>query len=426
MEPRILVIDDGDRYIELAHLLLREYAYATRCRLSGPCWECPHREGCTLTHAHDWAETQEALAAHPELDVILLDVAFELPEARLLPLEGADLDRRRRLQGLAILDALRRTRPEVPIVLMSSREELEHEDASRRLPADEYLVFAGADAFDARSLGLLIERILARRREGQARDGYQWGDSNAMTRLRQKGRALARTSLPILLLGETGTGKSALAERFLHPESQRSGPFVSVDLSALPQTLVAAELFGVARGAYSGAVDRPGRFEAADGGTLLLDEIGNLSAEQQRMLLLVLQRSEVTRLGENRARSIDVKLIAATNADLEAEVRQGRFRADLYARLNPAARLLMPPLRERRDDLEALLVAFARRVFSAGPNRALREHYLRAIGKPAGLGSRLCFEGQDGSESDPEQPEALRFVLPRASRRGLRAHEWPG
>src|SRR5262249_33668076 len=154
-------------------------------------------------------------------------------------------------------------------------------------------------------------------------DDYLWGRSTAMARLRRDALALARTSLPILLLGETGTGKSALAERVLHPASGRSGPFVAVDLAALPATLVAGELCGSGRGAFSGAVDRAGRFEAAQRGTLFLDEIGNLPLEVQRMLLLAIEDGRITRLGESSPRAIDVKLVAATNADLPALVAAG-------------------------------------------------------------------------------------------------------
>ncbi|HJK91964.1 MAG TPA: sigma 54-interacting transcriptional regulator, partial [Polyangiaceae bacterium LLY-WYZ-15_(1-7)] len=378
--PKVLVVDDGDRYVELFHALLRDYEYATRCELAGPCWECPHRAGCTLTHAHDWAETQQALARHPDVDVVLLDVAFDLPVERLLEVPGApDLEARRRRQGLAILERLRKRRADLPVVLMTSAAELGLEEAAP-LAADEFLTLAGADAFDARALGLLVERILARRRaslvpaEGGDGEGYVWGASPAMRRLRRDARTLGRTSLPVLVLGETGTGKSALAERVVHRAAKRGGRFVSVDLSALPESLVASELFGAARGAFSGAQERPGRFEEADGGTLFLDEIGNLPLEAQRLLLLVLQEKRVTRLGENRPRPVDVKLVAATHADLEAAVREGSFRADLYARLNPAARLVLPPLRERVEDLEALARVFVERLFARpGSDRALLE-----------------------------------------------------
>jgi DNA-binding NtrC family response regulator len=424
--PKLLVVDDGDRYVELAHAFLRDYDYATRCAEPGPCWSCPRRPGCTLTHAHDLAETVEALGRHRDVDVLLLDVAFELPAARLAPSPTGErsLARRRRLQGLDILAAVRRTHPSLPVILMTSREELADDAALAAvdaLAADESVVLAGADAFDARALSLLVERVLAYRGAPAADAGYLWGGGAAMARLRRDALTLARTSLPMLLLGETGTGKSALAERVIHPASGRRGPFVSVDLAALPSTLVAAELFGAARGAFSGAVERPGRFEAADGGTLFLDEIGNLPPDVQRTLLVALEERRVTRLGESTARPVDVKLVAATNADLPALVRAGTFRADLYARLNPAARLVLPPLRERRADLDQLIAGFVARAFAGGADRRLLLEYAEA----ARLDHPVAAVALGRPPSSPS-PRAITFIFAAASMSALRRHDWPG
>ena len=333
----------------------------------------------------------------------------------------AQLRRRRRLQGLEILAHLRRARGDLPVVLLTSREELPYEDAASALAVDEFVTLAGADAFDARALGLLIERVLARRRDAPEAGGYLFGRSAAMARLRQDAQTLARTSFPVLLLGETGTGKSALAEHVLHPATGLTGPLVSVDISALPESLLAAELFGTARGAFSGAVDREGRFERAHQGSLFLDEIGNLPLEVQRTLLLALQDGRVTRLGESTPRPVQVKVLAATNLDLLAAVRAGRFRADLYARLNPAARLVLPPLRDRLEDLEELLKALARKTFAQGPNRALLCSYLdlaRLEGPPQ---VELVI-----ARTAPASTRGVQFVLSPASLTALRAHQWPG
>ena len=419
-KPRLLIVDDGDRYAELCHRFLRDYDYVTRCQLPGPCWQCPERLGCTLTHAHDLAEAESALARAGDVDAVLLDVAFELPDARLAPSSEPDPERRRRLQGLDILRALRRRRADLPVVLLTSREELVLEDAADSVDGDEYLTVAGADAFDARAMGLTIERLVAARREAPEAGGYFWGRSTEMARLRRDALALARTSLPLMLLGETGSGKSALAERVIHPASGRKGPFVAVDLSAIPTTLVAAELFGSARGAFSGAVDRAGVLEAADKGTLLLDEIGNLPLEAQRMLLLAVENGRVTRLGETAARAIDVKLVAATNADLPAMVAAGTFRADLYARLNPTARLTLPPLRARTADLEELIAAFVERTFARGADRALLAEYAAAARVPAAARVAVAF-GRDTPD-----PAAITFVFPSSSVAAMRGHRWPG
>lgn len=421
--PKLLVIDDGDRYVELAHELLRDYDYATLCDRPGPCWTCAVREGCTRTHAHDAREADEALAKHRDVDVVLLDVAFDLPEERLLPSRETDPERRRRLQGIEILAHLRRSRGDLPIVLMTSEEELAFEDAAEALAVDEFATLAGEAAYDARALSLLVERVLARRRQAPEAGGYHWGRSAAMARVRRDALALARTSLPMLVLGETGTGKSALAERVIHPATGRAGPFVSVDLSAIPETLVASELFGTARGAFSGAVDRRGRFEEANGGTLFLDEIGNLPPEAQRMLLLALQDGRITRLGETQARAVDVKLVAATNADLRAKVRAGTFRADLYARLNPSARLVVPPLRERAGDLEELLAVFVRRKLTSGADRSLLADYVETAGLRGGPHAELVI-ARRGAPRAPER--GVAFVLARSSLDDLAAHRWPG
>lgn len=437
--PKVLVIDDGDRYVELLHALLRDYEYATRCELRGPCWECPAREGCQLTHARDWGEAQQALTRHPDLDVVLLDMYFDLPVSRLLQVPptsasdtraapdapGADeheTERRKSGQGLAILRALRQRRPALPVVLMTSTAHLR--ERALQVDADEYVTLAGTDAFDARAMGLLIERIVARGAARGASGGYVFGSSPAMLRLRRDAEVLSRTSLPVLIEGEAGTGKSALAKRVVHPATGRRGDFVSVDLSAVPRDLIASELFGSARGAFSGATDRGGCFEAADGGTLFLDEIGNLSPDAQRMLLLVLQERQVTRLGEQRPRQVDVKLIAATNADLAYEVRSGGFRADLYARLNPAARLRVPPLRERREDLPALMQAALRETFAQSADGALLADYAEQVGLGAALAD-LQVEGESDGPDEP-RPGVVRFVLGAGARRAIARHSFPG
>ena len=167
---------------------------------------------------------------------------------------------------------------------------------------------------------------------------------------------LAPTDTPVILLGETGTGKEGLA-RALHIRSRRRGPLVVVDCGALAPALIESELFGHARGAFTGAVtERPGAFAEAEGGTLFLDEVGDLPLELQPRLLRALEGRQVKRLGEDRHRIVDVRIVAATHKPLNAEVKAGRFRSDLYFRLAVAA-LRIPPLRERREDIPALVKA---------------------------------------------------------------------
>ena len=420
LPPKLLIVDDGERYAEMAFQFMRGYRYATRCTLAGPCWTCPRRKGCVLTHAHDSTELVQALSQHDDVDVVLLDLAFDLPPERLLPSSEPDQDKRRRFEGLAILAHLRRRFPSLPVILMTSEEELAYEEAAAALKVDEYVTLAGPDAFDARAVGLLVERVLARQPRASAGGTYAWGHGAAMAKLKREAAVLARTSLPILILGETGVGKSALAEQVIHPTSGRKGPFLAVDLASLPSTLVASELFGTVRGAFSSALDRPGRFERAHGGTLFLDEIGNLPLDVQRLLLLTLEGGRITRLGESTSRQLDVRLVAATNIDLPAAVRAGTFRADLYARLNPSTRLALPPLRERIDDLPQLMAHFLERAFRDGPHRRLLEDYAQAHGLPAGLPVELVLG------KVPSSARAISFAWSAPTLRALRTHAWPG
>jgi transcriptional regulator with PAS, ATPase and Fis domain len=172
-----------------------------------------------------------------------------------------------------------------------------------------------------------------------------------MRRIMGLAKTIAKVDSTVLITGESGTGKERVA-RFVHDNSARSGgPFVAVNCGAISETLLESELFGHARGAFTGATsDRAGLFEAANGGTLFLDEVGELSPAMQVKLLRVLQEREVRRVGENRNRPIDVRIVTATNKDLLIEVSAKRFREDLYYRLK-VVELAVPPLRSRREDL---------------------------------------------------------------------------
>lgn len=185
------------------------------------------------------------------------------------------------------------------------------------------------------------------------------GTSQALERVLKQARSVAATSATVLLTGENGTGKEMLA-RAIHQESPRTdGPFVAVSCAALPEALIESELFGHEKGAFTSATQtHKGRFELADGGTLLLDEIGDLSAAVQVKLLRVLQEREFERVGGTKTLTVNIRLIAATNRDLEKEVAQGRFRQDLFFRLNVVP-LVLPPLRERPDDIPILAAHFA-------------------------------------------------------------------
>ena len=216
------------------------------------------------------------------------------------------------------------------------------------------LLGAARAACDAAAVGAI----------GHARDGGETITAGpqtilvvepAMARLYELARRLARSTIPILIQGETGVGKE-LAAAAVHAASPRAtGPFISVNCAAIPETLAESELFGYVRGAFSGAVaNKAGYFEAATGGTLFLDEIGELSPATQARLLRVLENGELIRVGETTPRTVDIRIVAATNRDLQREVDAGRFRQDLYFRLG-AARLEIPALRERPRDLARLV-----------------------------------------------------------------------
>jgi DNA-binding NtrC family response regulator len=195
----------------------------------------------------------------------------------------------------------------------------------------------------------------------------------AMAALLERAAQVARAEASVLITGESGTGKEVLA-RHIHVASRRArGPFVALNCAALPESLLESELFGHEKGAFSGAVAaRKGKFEQAEGGTLLLDEIGEMDPRLQAKLLRVIQEREVDRLGGTSPVKVDVRLLAATNRDLAAEVRAGRFREDLWFRLNVVT-LRVPALRERPADIAALAAHFARRFAAANglPERSV-------------------------------------------------------
>ncbi len=248
-----------------------------------------------------------------------------------------------------------------------------------------------------------------------------------MSELARQLEVLARSPLPVLVEGETGTGKSFLAEHVIHARSGAKGPLVVTDLSTIPGPLLAAHLFGARRGAYTGAVeDHAGVFEQAHGGTLFLDEIANLDLDLQRQLLLVLERGTVTRLGDTRARPGAPKLVAATNEDVEALVREGRFRSDLYMRLNPATRLRVPPLRERREDLPELVRFAFLEALRGEPLRPLVRAYLARFPTPEDFveAASVVIFGRPRAEA--ARHDAFSVFVSKESMERLAAHDWPG
>jgi two-component system, NtrC family, response regulator HydG len=232
-----------------------------------------------------------------------------------------------------------------------------------------HLVFYEKTSLDAalsrvtRELKRVERRLRAQRQETGPARGRDTPStmilaSPAMARVLDVARRVAQVDSTVLLTGESGVGKERVA-RFIHNESARSGgPFVAINCGAVPENLLESELFGHARGSFTGATqDRVGLFEAANGGTLLLDEIGEVPPAMQVKLLRVLQERQIRRVGENRNRAVDVRVLAATNRDLVEEIRAARFRQDLYYRLR-VVEITLPPLRERREDILPLARSF--------------------------------------------------------------------
>ncbi len=266
------------------------------------------------------------------------------------------------LDGLALLDALKARRPELPVVVMSAWTDIASTAGAFRGGAYEFLSkpfdLDDAVAIARRTLQPADQAVSAAELPSPSDDAELLGDSPPMRDLFRAIGRLSQAPLAVLITGETGTGKELVA-RALHRHSPRAArPFVALNTAAIPAELLESELFGHEAGAFTGAARRHvGRFEQADGGTLFLDEIGDMPAALQTRLLRVLAEGEFFRVGGRELISVDVRVIAATHQDLDAAVAAGRFRADLLHRLD-VVRLRTPPLRERRDDVPLLAERF--------------------------------------------------------------------
>ena len=357
-KERILVVDDEQNARAALRTLLGE-------------------EGYEIAEA---ADGEEAL-----LKIAELDPAVVLTDVRMPKMDGITLIRKARENGSP-----------AAFVVMTAYGSVQAAVDAMKAGAENYLT----KPLDLSSVLVFLEKALEKRRlqretvslRDRVREQYRLdglvGDAPELRAVYEVVRQAAPTKATVLILGESGTGKEIIAHA-LHEESpRRDKPFVKVSCAALSETLLESELFGHERGSFTGAAGRrEGRFELADGGTLFLDEIGEISAATQIKLLRVLQTREFERVGGTQTLKVDVRLVAATNRDLAAEVKAGKFREDLYYRLNVVA-VTLPPLRRRKGDLPALASHFI-------------EKYARLYGKDVrGLG-----------------PGTLNALL---------AHDWPG
>jgi two-component system nitrogen regulation response regulator NtrX len=321
----VLVVDDEESIRQLVADVLRDEGYHT-------------------TFAADGSEAIEAVAASPP-DLVLLDVAMP----------GRD--------GLEVLEHLRTTRPGLPVVMMSGHGTIETAVRATQLGAFDFL--EKPLSYDKLLLcvsnGLeraRLERENRRLREDLARTAEITGASAVMVELKAQIELAAPTEGWVLVTGENGTGKELVAKQ-IHLHSKRQPrPFVEVNCAAIPEELIESELFGHEKGAFTGAIQRKrGKFELADGGTIFLDEIGDMSLMTQAKILRILQEHRFERVGGTETIEVDVRVIAATNKDLESEMGEGRFREDLYYRLNVIP-FHVPPLRERAEDIPLLVERF--------------------------------------------------------------------
>ncbi len=346
-KTRLLVVDDELSMREFLAILLE-------------------REGYEVVTAADAATALSHLAA-AEFALVISDV--QMPG----------------LNGLALLERIKESNPDTAVLLITAFTTAEQAVEAMKLGAYDYL----AKPFKVDEVKLLVANALEKRdlkRENrQLRekvavcDGYGGivGNSRRMQELFQLLGKVAESTTTVLISGESGTGKELAARAIHNAGPRRSKPFVAVNCGAIPENLIESELFGHARGAFTGAVgERPGLFEQANGGTVFLDEIGELPLAMQTRLLRVIQEREVRRVGGSSVKKVDVRLVAASNRDLEQQVKDGSFREDLYYRIN-VVQVVMPPLRERVEDIPLLAEHLVRK--HGGPGALLMPDALQAL-----------------------------------------------
>ena len=307
--------------------------------------------------------------------------------------------------GLDLLPRIKKLRPDLRVIVMSAQNTLLTAVKATERGAFEYL----PKPFDLKELVGVVERGLTLPRQDgsehrEIEDGEEAmpliGRSPAMQEIYRVMARLMATDLTVMITGESGTGKELVARALHDYGRRRSGPFVAINMAAIPRDLIESELFGHEKGAFTGALSRStGRFEQAQGGTLFLDEIGDMPMEAQTRLLRVLQEGEYTTVGGRTPIRADVRIVAATHRDLRTMVRQGLFREDLFYRLNVVP-IRLPPLRERSEDIPALVSHFMRRAAAEGMSekaldkrameRLTRHRWPGNVRELENLARRLC------------------------------------
>jgi two-component system NtrC family response regulator len=328
---RLLLIDDDINLCTVLRHQLMKHGFAVETAYSG-------REGLRLFSEKDF-------------DIVLTDIQM------------GDMN------GIEVLKQIRRENEQVVVIIITAYGSVDNAVEACRLGADDYLT----KPFGQEQLLFVIEKAVRfrqlqeenRQLRTEVTEKYRLGNiiahSAAMEPVIQMAMQVARSNATVLLTGESGTGKELFARAIHYNSPRASKPLITVNCPSIPDNLLESELFGHVKGAFTGALrDRKGKFELADGGTIFLDEIGDLKESVQAKLLRVLQEHEVERLGGSEVIRVDVRVIAATNKNLEELVKQGRFREDLYYRLNVVP-IHIPPLRERKEDIPFLVDTFVRK-----------------------------------------------------------------
>ena len=278
-----------------------------------------------------------------------------------------------KMDGVEVLEAVKKIKPEIPIVMISGHGDMETAIQTMRLGAFDYiskppdlnrLLNTVRNALDRKQL--VVENKILKKKVSK---NYEIiGESEPINRIKLMIEKVAQTEARVLVTGPNGTGKELVAHQ-LHEKSQRASfALIEVNCAAIPSELIESELFGHVKGAFTSAVkDRAGKFEAADKGTIFLDEIGDMSLSAQAKVLRALQENIITRVGADKDIKVDVRVIAATNKDLKKEIAEGRFREDLYHRL-AVILINVPALNERRDDIPLLISHFAEKIASEQGN----------------------------------------------------------
>jgi two-component system NtrC family response regulator len=324
----ILIVDDEKNYLLVLSAVLEEEGYEVLTALSGP----------------------EALEIHKssDLDLILTDMKMPL------------------MDGIELLELIKTRNPDLPVIMMTAHGTIDKAVEAMQKGAYSYIL----KPFDNERLIIYVKKAISvyqvvkeNRRlrnavESQFKFGNIIGKSKVMRDVFETIQKVAPSSATVLIEGESGTGKELVAKSLHFNSPRRDNPFVAVNCSALVESLLESELFGHEKGAFTGAVSsKKGRFEMAHGGTLFLDEIGELSANLQVKLLRVLQEKAFERVGGVRSLAVDIRVIAATNKNLKEEMMAGRFREDLYYRMN-VVHIAIPPLRDRHEDIHLLVNHF--------------------------------------------------------------------